>query len=277
MYTITTTHVVDPKNPGAVDEIIHLGDYWEEEKMMTNKEMIIKDNKEVGRMFKRAYGYLAAAKGTYDNIRSNLDEITDYAKVNKIAEELIYKILEKSGCSEILGKERHLFGSAVTPDGVKDRLETIIPLNKRIFVLKGKYDSGQSIILEKIGERAIETGHNVEFFHNHFDPEKVDNIVIKDISVALTTFDKFDNEENITINVDKCLKEDILDERKEEIEIDKDVYEELIQLAVANIGKAKELHDQMESYYIPNMDFDAINQLGEKILEKILNWYAEMK
>lgn len=244
---------------------------------MANKEMIIKDNTKVGRMFKRAYGYLAAAKGTYDNIRNNLDEITDYPKVNKIAEELIYKILEKSGCSETLGKERHLFGSAVTPDGVKDRLETIIPLNKRVFVLKGKYDSGQSIILEKIGERAIETGHDVEFFHNHFDPEKVDNIVIKDISVALTTSDKFENEKNIIINVDKCLKEDILKEREEEIELDKDVYEELIQLAVTNISKAKKLHDQMESYYIPNMDFEAINKLGEKVLEKILNWYDEMK
>lgn len=277
MYTVTTTHIVDPKNPGAVDEIIHLGDYWDDEKMMANKEMIIRDNKEVGRMFKRAYGYLAAAKGTYDNIRSNLDEITDYAKANKIAEELIHKILEKSSCSEELGKERHLFGSAVTPDGIKDHLETIVEANKKVVVLKGKYDSCQSIILEKIGRRAIETGHDVEFFHNHFDPEKVDNIIIKDISVALTTSDKFENEKNIIINVDKCLKDELLKEREEEIELDKDVFDQLIQLAVKNISKAKELHDQMEGYYIPNMDFDSINQLGEKILGKILKWYAEMK
>ncbi len=25
---VTTPHVVDPKNPGAVDEIVHLGDHW---------------------------------------------------------------------------------------------------------------------------------------------------------------------------------------------------------------------------------------------------------
>lgn len=27
----TAPHVVDPKNPGAVDEIINLGDFWDEE------------------------------------------------------------------------------------------------------------------------------------------------------------------------------------------------------------------------------------------------------
>ena len=26
----TAPHIVDPKNPGAVDEIINLGDYWDE-------------------------------------------------------------------------------------------------------------------------------------------------------------------------------------------------------------------------------------------------------
>src|SRR6056297_375720 len=37
----TAPHVVDPKNPGAVDEILHLGDFWDERKMIENKDLII--------------------------------------------------------------------------------------------------------------------------------------------------------------------------------------------------------------------------------------------
>ena len=271
----TAPHVVDPKNPGAVDEIIHLGDYWDEEKIMKNKDLIIKDNTEVGRLFRRAYGYLAAAKSAYDNLSKNVKEATDYAKVNKITGELINEIFDDLNYSVSLGKERHLFGSAVTPDGIKDYLETLIEPNENVFVLKGEYDSGQSEILEKIGKLAIDKGYNVEFFHNHFIPEKVDNIVIKDMKVAVTTSNKFDNEKNKVFNIDTCLNEELLKEREEELKLDRQKFEEMIDLAVSNVGRAKKLHDRMEAYYIPNMDFEAVDFLRENTLERILYWVEE--
>lgn len=58
----TAPHVVDPKNPGAVDEIIHLGDYWNEEGIRKNRDQILLVNKAVGKLFGRAYRYLKAAK-----------------------------------------------------------------------------------------------------------------------------------------------------------------------------------------------------------------------
>ncbi|WP_073166815.1 hypothetical protein [Desulfofundulus australicus] len=52
--TVTTPHVVDPKNPGAVDEIVHLGDHWNEEGLRAHKKEILALNQEIGRLFKRA-------------------------------------------------------------------------------------------------------------------------------------------------------------------------------------------------------------------------------
>lgn len=272
----TAPHIVDPKNPGGVDEIMHLGDYWNEEAMMKNKELILIDNSEVGRLFKRAYGYLAAAKGAYDNYTRNLKAVTENAKLNKLAEELINKIFDDYSCSEKLGKERHLFGSAITPDGIKDHLETLIEPNEKIFVIKGEYESGQSTILEKIGKLAIQKGYDVEFFHNHFILEKIDNIIIKELSIAITTAEKFIKENNNIFNIDKCLNEGLLKEREAEIKLDKEIYDELINLAVSNISRAKKVHDQMENYFIPNMDFQKIDLLREKTLERILNWHKEV-
>lgn len=65
----TAPHVVDPKNQGAVDEIIHLGNHWNEKALRANKKKIIACNREIGRLFKRAYAYLAAAKIFLDEVK----------------------------------------------------------------------------------------------------------------------------------------------------------------------------------------------------------------
>ena len=67
------------KNPGAVDEIINLGDFWDEDGIRKNKEAILEANKEVGRTFRRAYRYLKSAYSIYqDN-----EEIVESCCVDK--------------------------------------------------------------------------------------------------------------------------------------------------------------------------------------------------
>ncbi len=268
----TAPHVVDPKNPGGVDKIIYFGDYWNEEKLMDKKFNIIKANTEIGRNFKRAYGYLTAAKGVYDNIKENIDEAIDWVKVNKITEQLMSEIFSETTFSDRLGKKRHLFGSAITPDGIKDHLETIVEPNEVIYLLEGSYDSAQSYIMEKIADVAVNKGYRVELFHNHFIPEKVDHIVINDLSVAITTSSKFNSINNKVICIDSCLSKDLLDQRSGEIKLDIDKCTELINLAVSNITVAKKIHDRMEEYYIPNMDFKEIDKLRVDMLNRILEF-----
>lgn len=268
----TAPHIVDPKNPGAVDEIIHLGDYWDEEKMMENKIEILKINSEVGRSFKRAYGYLAAAKGVYDNIEITMNELLDKMKANKIIKQLTTEIFGRITYGEKLGKERHLFGSAITPDGVKDHIETLVNSNEMVFVLKGKYDFADSLILKRLGMIAVDKGYNVEYLHNHFVPEKVDHIIIRDISVTITNSPKLNNPSFKYVDVDSCLNLDLLKKREMELIKDLERFEELINIAIDNIKYAKKNHDILEKYYIPSMDFDAVDQLREKTIIRILRW-----
>jgi hypothetical protein len=37
----TAPHIVDPKHPGAIDEIINLGECWDEERIVQNREKIL--------------------------------------------------------------------------------------------------------------------------------------------------------------------------------------------------------------------------------------------
>ena len=46
----TSPHVVDPLTPGAVDEILNLGDALDKDILVKNKKEIINLNKEIGKL-----------------------------------------------------------------------------------------------------------------------------------------------------------------------------------------------------------------------------------
>jgi ABC-type hemin transport system ATPase subunit len=58
----TAPHIVDPKYPGGLDEIINMGEYWDVDGMQVNMNQIIASTNEVSRLFARAYKFLNAAK-----------------------------------------------------------------------------------------------------------------------------------------------------------------------------------------------------------------------
>lgn len=92
----TTPHVVDPVHPGAVSEIIHLGDYWNEEQLRPNKEHIMAANQRLSRRFNIAYSHLAEAKVIRDEMESYVTESMSYARVSKLTAELIREIFNQT-------------------------------------------------------------------------------------------------------------------------------------------------------------------------------------
>ena len=132
----TAPHIVDPINPGAVDEIINLGDCWNEGDIRKNKDKIIKINKEVGRLFKKAYSYLAASAAIYEAWANTEKLALNKSKLNLKSGEILESIFEKYPITSQLGKERHLFGTAITPNGLIDYLHTIIGNSRNVYIIK---------------------------------------------------------------------------------------------------------------------------------------------
>ena len=74
------------------------------------------------------------------------------------------------------------------------------------------------------------------------------------------------------INLGKFVNKDKLNEYKEELEVNERILDELINYAISNLKKAKSNHDIIENYYIPNMNFEKVNQLKDQLIEKILKY-----
>ena len=57
---------------------------------------------------------------------------------------------------------------------------------------------------------------------------------------------------------------------KDEFVYDNKMYKELLNKAIDTIKNSKIMHDELEEYYIPNMNFKKINALCDKTIKQIL-------
>lgn len=271
----TAPHIVDPKNPGAVDEIIHLGDYWDEAKMRSNKEEIIACNREVGRLFRKAYAYLKAAKIFLDEVDTYYEDMqaVNYGLLYMKIEEIIAMILAGAKSTGKKGNERHLFATAITPNGAANYLETVVGELKKKIILTGGYRAGVAMVVKKAFEAVVLKGYDVEAYHCALTPDKIDHIVVPQLDAAIITSIEphvYSNNGATLVDLDEFINFKKIEDYKENMGKAMLSYRNAFETAIEFIKNAKKIHDEMESYYIPNMDFEAINRKREEILNKIL-------
>lgn len=271
----TAPHVVDPKIPGAVDEIINLGEFWDTKIMEKNKDKIIYYTKNNSKFYKRAYKYLSAARLIKEDYIRIISESQDFAKVNIETGNIIKEIFGERKIQDKLGKVRHLFGSAYTPDGWVEYTDTLIEGLNNIYFIKGDCGTGKSTLLEKVYKEAVIRGLDTEVYHTPLIPEKIETVLIKELSLALTISEVAKKYNYITIDMDKYLNNEALEKYKLEIEQDKEVYNKLIDIALSNIAAAKENHDIIEKFYVSNMNFSNVEKLKDRIVESILKYQKQ--
>lgn len=273
----TAPHVVDPKNPGAVDEIIHLGDFWNEAGMRLNREYIMKDNREVGRLFARAYRYLKAAAAIYEDITVINSLAMNNAKANAVTAKILEVLFKDKGIAVKEGKQRHLFASAITPKGLQNYLNSILNV-EMIYVVKGETGTGTEKLLEKVRSAAAERGFDTESYYCALNPLKLEHLVIPGMNVAFTTVNKYHNieiEPYAEVDFNEYLDKSVREEQNDALEYNKCEFEVLLNKGINTISKAKAIHDQMEKYYIPNMDFEAVQRCWEAVLARIIEYTDE--
>lgn len=277
----TAPHVIDPRNPGAVDEILHLGDFWDEPAMRAKRQKIQEVNREVGRLFERAYRFLRAARAVYDDIEAANMEGMNFGLANKIADHLLREIFTGIHVSPLAGRQRHLFASANTPAGVVHHLPTIIGPMKHRYIVEGEPGTGKSSLLHKLATAALERGYFVEMYHCALNPNKIEHVIVPGMSLALTK----SIEPHVTrpgprdrvVDLNECLNPAVAAKHAELLRDNHVLYTQLLNRAFGFLAGAKHAHDVLEGYYVPNMDFRGIDALWERTLERILDYAAEAK
>ncbi|HYF74956.1 MAG TPA: hypothetical protein VD757_00095, partial [Candidatus Nitrosocosmicus sp.] len=189
----TAPHVVDPKNPGAVDEILNLGEFWNESGLVNDKYEIINFNKQIRMRFYSAYRYLMSAKEMQDDIEVIIGEGVDREKLNKLQVTLRYELVDGVETLNKVAATRHLFDSAITPDGVVDYIDTIIQGNYICYYLKSGIGTISTEVLSNLAKEYSLKGYNVELFHQPLNPDRLQTLVVDGLKIAVTVNPKMES------------------------------------------------------------------------------------
>jgi nucleoside-triphosphatase THEP1 len=272
MLDATAPHIVDPKNPGAIDEILDLGRFWDRKAIESEKKDVVDCSKEVSRFFQMGFKYFESAAPIAYEIQSKNVDCMDFGKINLLTSNLLQTIFENVIPNEEYKKQIHLFGSALSPLGHVEYTDTILKDVGNVYYLEGDLGTGKSTLLNRVANKATENGLEVEVFHTPLLPEKIETIFIKDLDLAITTSKLFKDKNLEAIDLNKYMDVEKNEKYKEELSHSNKVLNDLIEYGLLNIKRAKEQHDLLEEYYVPNMNFDELNKLKDLIIDRILEY-----
>lgn len=272
----TAPHVVDPRNPGAVDAILHLGDHWNEEGLRNNKREILESNMEVGRLFRRAYGYLASAKVFLDQVESYYQDTKalNVGELDKLCLDLVHEIFEGKTRETNSPRARHLFATAITPKGPESHLNTIVDHLSKRYIISGDDGTGKTTLVARLMDAAMMRGFNVEAFHCALTPKQIDHLFIPALDLAIINSVEphfyMPAPNDVVIDTMQFVNPIMNSQYLAEKIVAREMYRRSMELAIEFIAKAKAEHDKMEAFYVPYMNFDEINARREKTLSRIL-------
>ena len=288
----TAPHIVDPKNPAAVDRIVDLGKCWDREAIKKNRYDIIKCNERIGRLFGLAYGYLRCAREKYIFMAQLLDRIISYEEIREYKNQLQMKldgisvirraesrarkdnVLGRAGYS---GRIKKAFAGAITPGGIRSYTDSIISGVEKVIVLETPVGFRTEKLLAPVSERLIDAGFDTEeYYCPMFPDEKLEHIVCADAGIAVISVNRYHDIDLGSIT-GKVIRMRIGDspagnEYEKEHEILRDLWKSAHRelLSTVDILKlAKKQHDLLENYYVPNMDFAAVGKIQDELIKEI--------
>lgn len=276
----TAPHVVDPVFPGAVDEIVNLGECWDRSAMTGARQAVIDTTSRISFQFELVYSRLAETAAAYREWEKCVRRALDQGRINRVSTAL-EEILdgdEKPVAS--MFKTRHLFASAITPGGVVTHLPTLWTKETRVVALEGSPGCGADELMAALGQRAELLGYVIEYYHCPLDPSAIESLYCPGLDLAvvnlarqvvapLTNHVKGRTDVH-SVNLDSHLKQNDLTPYKDVIEHARGRFLQGLIETVTRLSRAKALHDELETHYVAAMDFTAVTRQRERLYTDIL-------
>ena len=267
----TPPHIVEPEFPGAKDELICTGQFWNSKKLQKNRSEITELSAKIKGCFSGAYRYLSAAGRTAEDLRATASQWVDRERIRRFAREFLRRHT-KRGKGE--GKALPRFLSAYTPQGKIAHRDTVYTLADSVYVLEDPYRVSP-IFLEEIIEQALADGHNLYVCYDPLCPTVPEHVILEEGLAFVTErkIDGFQPQNAYKIHLSRFLsfsKDATASFRKGERLISACEKE-----ALEALKREKAFHDDLEEYYIDAMDFRKLNDYTTKLIKSIFSQKAQ--
>lgn len=240
----TAPHVYDPAVPAARDTLLALGDFLDETALRPHVRDIERVQGDLSARFARCYRYLAAAKEVLCAARSGAE---DPAKAYDLAVEWANTLPLRGGAGSI----RTLFGAAYTPKGFVQALDP--SAFERLTLLDCPFGLHATALMRTLAERSAARGLHAVVLLDPLSPAEVGGVLIPAHGAAFVAQQRPSEAQGDWVDAERVFTLAPASDR--EYRFDRNAYELLIQRATEQLAAAKVLHDELERFYVGNMDF----------------------
>lgn len=262
----TSPHLIEPRLPGAVDDIFYTGAFWNRKKLQENREEIEELSRRIKERFAHAYRYLSAAKSGADDLCAMAINRTEPGKLRNFARKITQRNLLKQKRE---GRFYPRFLTGITPQGIYTNKDTVYTMADKVFVLCDPFFLSH-LFLDEVLKTAEEYGATAYVFYDPLRPSLPIHAVFPEDGVAFVTENLLHNFEptnayriHLSRFVAPC----------EELKLLRRKGENLLRLclreAEQSLTEEKKLHDDLEEYYIEAMDYKKLNASADKLIKSI--------
>lgn len=251
----TAPHQTDAKIPGAIDEIINLGELWNHKLLIDNRETIIKLNDKKKSHYKSAYEYLRIAGEFFYELNRYISEA--YQKSDsQLINDLIFDIPHLNASRNTATRLFSAFGK----DGYT-RLPITETLAKKKLSVTGTYGS-EYIFMNHLLNAIESKGVPYIKFTSPFSDGLTEGVLFPETETFIVTGSDFNEKTDTSI----FLEESVLKNNKEKLNYYSKEFDEILTRAKDEFSAASESHFELEKIYTAAMNFTKIDALRENLI-----------
>ena len=248
----TAPHVVDPVIPGARDSIVNLGECLDEAAMRPRLPQLRACMDDHAAYSRRARACMRAASALSRDNAALLRSMLDEDRLTQITRALIHAVLSEENPPQETPSVRPVITDAVTSKGELCLIaENAQP---RVIRLCCHWAMDITPILRAVSHAVRSAGYAVEEHLYPVVPGALLHLTIPALRTLITTSDLLPSEQ--TFDFSACLSAGALLRHECTLEQGRAGIRTHLHRAVSAMAQAKQLHDEMETFYVPNMDFD---------------------
>lgn len=262
----TAPHTLDPKYPGAYDTIINLGDAWDQNMLLNNKNRIIELTDRITQYHSMATTCITAAALSLDHNKTIAKNYVHYDVIQEYIEQLSKELKDSPP-----GQERKRLLSAVSVGNTVFYDSTLTTLCPKLYVISDDWGAASEMLLSSLHDFALT--HKLDVITCYCSiqtPDKIEHLIFPSAQIGITTSNFFHATRCNTSTAVEGLMQPIDTIDLNTMINNLTTAQQLLGTACGHIKSSKLLHDELEAFYITAMDFSKLDGIYDKIINEIL-------
>ena len=261
----TAPHAVEPDLPGARDEIVNLGAFWDAEALAAHNAKIAALTESKRACYRRAYRFLEACDGVYGVNRALMLPLVKHEKLQRTVERRLGEIPRGRGASILPG-----LTDAVGMKG-SVHLDSYEVLAKKLYIIEDCHDTG-TLFLRALLTGGLQRACAMRVSYHPIHVGEPDAVYFSDTGdcFMIGKGSAPDGKDVTHINMKRFVDTEGVRGIRTKLRMNGRLYDALLGSAEEALREAGEHHFALEQIYVACMDFDAQNRFVRSFCERIL-------